>query len=337
MRFLLIPALLALVASPASRAAEPQSPITVTAPSSVKSALRPIVVTATPIPLDPSDPRHEQVGRLRYLGGLVLTSSDPRFGGLSGMRFTGPLRLLGVGDGGHWLSLQLREADGRLVGVDAAGIAMIRGPQREPLKGKTYVDAEALEIGSDGLAVAFEREHRIWRYDGINSGARATAFPDEQWLAALPGNAGIEAMARVGKGIWLYMAEATTAEGRQEGLLTKTGLARAYAPVEVPTRRGFRPTDVQALDEAHVLILSRRFDPIAGTEVALDIVGVDARRLQLGPVESVAALAGPPLNLDNMEALAVRREGDRTFVYIGSDDNFSSLQRTLLMKFELLP
>ena len=38
-----------------------------------------------------------------------------------------------------------------------------------------------------------------------------------------------------------------------------------------------------------------------------------------------------------MEGVALRREGDRTFVYLVSDDNFNPLQRTLLMKFELLP
>ena len=42
------------------------------------------------------------------------------------------------------------------------------------------------------------------------------------------------------------------------------------------------------------------------------------------------------LPVDNMEALSVTREGDRTIVWIASDDNFNPLlQRTLLMKFAL--
>ena len=45
----------------------------------------------------------------------------------------------------------------------------------------------------------------------------------------------------------------------------------------------------------------------------------------------------PPLSVDNFEGLAVREEGGRTFLYIVSDDNFSGSQRTLLMKFEVLP
>jgi hypothetical protein len=55
----------------------------------------------------------------------------------------------------------------------------------------------------------------------------------------------------------------------------------------------------------------------------------------VGPME--IARFGAPLLVDNMEALAVRREGERRFVYLASDDNFNALQRTLLLKFELLP
>jgi hypothetical protein len=48
------------------------------------------------------------------------------------------------------------------------------------------------------------------------------------------------------------------------------------------------------------------------------------------------ALLAPPLLVDNMEGLAVRTEGNRHFVYLVSDDNFNSVQKTLLMKFEIL-
>ncbi|MBT3627577.1 MAG: esterase-like activity of phytase family protein, partial [Rhodospirillaceae bacterium] len=46
----------------------------------------------------------------------------------------------------------------------------------------------------------------------------------------------------------------------------------------------------------------------------------------------------PPLTVDNMEGIAVRRDGaGHTLVYLVSDDNFSVLQRTLLLMFELKP
>lgn len=63
-------------------------------------------------------------------------------------------------------------------------------------------------------------------------------------------------------------------------------------------------------------------------------VALDGTRRELATLR-------PPLTVDNFEGLAVREEGAeanrRTFLYIVSDDNFSSGQRTLLMKFEVLP
>jgi hypothetical protein len=47
------------------------------------------------------------------------------------------------------------------------------------------------------------------------------------------------------------------------------------------------------------------------------------------------ARLAPPLSVDNMEALAVERDGARTIIWIASDDNFNPMQRTLLMKFAL--
>ena len=43
-----------------------------------------------------------------------------------------------------------------------------------------------------------------------------------------------------------------------------------------------------------------------------------------------------PAAIDNMEALSVTRERGRTILWIASDDNFSPLQRTLLLKFALV-
>ena len=43
----------------------------------------------------------------------------------------------------------------------------------------------------------------------------------------------------------------------------------------------------------------------------------------------------PPVSVDNMEALSITQEKGRTILWIASDDNFSPLQRTLLMKFAL--
>ena len=44
----------------------------------------------------------------------------------------------------------------------------------------------------------------------------------------------------------------------------------------------------------------------------------------------------PPLKVDNMEALAITREGEDIIIWIASDDNFNAVQESILMKFRLL-
>ena len=58
--------------------------------------------------------------------------------------------------------------------------------------------------------------------------------------------------------------------------------------------------------------------------------------LDLDTVVTEVARLAAPLSVDNFEGIAVRRDGTRDFVYLISDDNFLGLQRTLLLKFELL-
>ncbi|HEX9880418.1 MAG TPA: hypothetical protein VGB25_09515, partial [Candidatus Binatia bacterium] len=48
-------------------------------------------------------------------------------------------------------------------------------------------------------------------------------------------------------------------------------------------------------------------------------------------------LLAPPLEVDNFEGAAVHRDPEKgTFIYLVSDDNYSPLQRTLLLQFRLI-
>lgn len=298
--------------------------------------LRVIAVAATPVPLSTVDPAQTRAGRLRYLGGLELKSRDPRFGGLSGLRWQSPGHLVAITDGGQWVTLDIREEGDRLAGLDSASVGMVRGPEREPLKGKAHADAEALELDARGLTVAFEQDKRVWHYRDIGGAASSDEFPDPLWLKSLPPNRGVEAMARL-PNAWLYLSEAVLPGGWNEGVLAPTGgISRSYGRVKLQLPQGYVPTDAQALDATHVLVVARRFSVAAGMSAIVVSVPVDVAGLRLGEPTVLATLS-PPLNVDNMEGLSVVHAGGRTFVYLCSDDNFSPIQRTLLLKFELLP
>jgi hypothetical protein len=61
-----------------------------------------------------------------------------------------------------------------------------------------------------------------------------------------------------------------------------------------------------------------------------DSIGRD-RVLSADVIASLAA----PLLVDNMEGIAVTSDGDSMFLWLISDNNFTLLQRTILMKFRL--
>lgn len=305
----------------------------------------PVAIEARAVPLDPSDPNRTQVGRLRYLGGLVLTSREGRFGGLSGLRVDDRGQFLAVTDQADWVTFTTVEQGDRLVGIRGGVIAPVLGANGLAAQGKEDGDAEALDwpVGANRSAeVMFEQSQRLQRYANVDPADTQTLLqrPAEiqpfaeiqQW----PPNGGGEAFADLGAAGRLVISEEMPgAAGGRDGLLFAPGGTRRFSFVPAA---GYNPTDAVLLaPPATVLVLSRRF--VAGVvsadivELALDPAALAGARLGGAPVARLA----PPLTVDNMEGIALRRAGNRTFVYLVSDDNFSPLQRTLLLKFELLP
>src|SRR6516165_473982 len=95
-------------------------------------------------------------------------------------------------------------------------------------------------------------------------------------------------------------------------------------------------THAQLLPCCDVLLLERRFFWSSGLAVRM-------RRVALGEIKPGAVVDGPVLfdvdlgyEIDNMEGLSVHRSaGGETVLTLISDDNFSAVQRTLLLQFTL--
>ena len=291
---------------------------------------------ATPVPLNPEDPAQQRVGRLRYLGGVVLRSPDAAFGGLSGLRARGDW-LLAVSDTGNWVAWRTIEVRGRLVGVTGGRIAPLLDEAGRPAAAKELGDAEALTWAADGsVAVSFEQDHRIQLYAGIDPttpaslGAHATRTLRYAATGGWLDNGGGEALVALSDGGTLWFQE----EGQDADGWSPVLRLAASGTVETLRYRppaGYRPTDAIELSPGEVLVLNRRFTPTEGVSAVLTTASVAPN---MAAVE-VARLS-TPLTVDNFEGLTLRREGRRTFVYLVSDDNFLGLQRTLLLKFELL-
>jgi hypothetical protein len=99
---------------------------------------------------------------------------------------------------------------------------------------------------------------------------------------------------------------------------------------------GFDITDAAALPDGGIVVLERRFRYSEG--VKMRIRRIAAKDLKPGALVSGEVLleANDSLNIDNMEGIAVHRGASgETILTLISDDNFSALQRTLLMQFAL--
>jgi hypothetical protein len=304
----------------------------------------PLSVEARALPLSRADATAERVGRLVFKGAIQLEAKDARFGGISAILWEPACkRLLAVSDSGTWFVLEPEETDGRLTGILRAWIAPVLSPDGRPPLSKRAADSESLARMADGSTwVFYEQEHRGERFRGLSAckpDSLAQA-PDRAWVPAdsgtWPENGGMEAVAGTGQSLRIALESVPGPVGGKLGLAGAPDKAMGRFSWMAP--EGYQPTAMDPLeaDGSRMLVLHRRFSPLEGASAVLTEAEIAVDQAGAVTPREVAVLKAPLL-VDNMEALAVRREGERRFVYLASDDNFNALQRTLLLKFELLP
>ncbi|HSD25944.1 MAG TPA: esterase-like activity of phytase family protein [Vicinamibacteria bacterium] len=311
--------------------------------ASIPPAPAALALEAVPVPLDETDPARDGVGPLRYLGGLWLRSSDPRFGGLSDLRVSADgSRLFAISDCGEGLTAALSyDGAGRLVSAGGAQVAPLASPgPGQPAGGS---DAESLVLG-EGLEVGFEGRARIlaYRVDPPFGGPpRPLPFPEA--VGRCGRNGGLETMADVGEGRRLLVCEKDRSASSSVAAFVGQGTSWTERDYSLAFDGGwggepFRPTGAARLPDGDLLVLERRFPPIAARIVRLARTSLEGTG-PLAPHEIARFEA--PLTLDNFEGIEARRDArGRTLVYLLSDDNncakntvAPNLQRTLLLMF----
>ncbi|MCB2191651.1 MAG: esterase-like activity of phytase family protein [Deltaproteobacteria bacterium] len=299
---------------------------------------RSLLVRAEAVALAPDHPRRKNLGRLTYLGGLELSSPDPAFGGLSGL-WVSPDggRLWAISDQGWWLRAKLIHGPGGApASISQARLGPLLDPGGNPLQGKRNKDAEGLAAQGGGFLVTFERDHRLWRYPaplGLTGKPQPLSLP--AWLKASPRNQGVEAMTVLADGRILLLAEDATGGAHTLGAL---GDGTHWQKVTYRLHTDFKPTALAALPGGGCLVLERAYSPALGARARLGFLPPEQIKpgAKLSPI-NLAALS-PPLTTDNFEGLAViPAPAGGWRVYLLSDDNYSPMQRTLLLAFHLHP
>jgi hypothetical protein len=313
-------------------------------PLTVLEGPTPTSITALPIDFDRSNPGRKEFGRLIFRSGLNLYAKTRHFGGYSGLALDPSGRsLLALSDAGTWLRATL-DYDGRkLRGLSDA----VLGPlvDGKPLRDDAERDSEGMTLAEDdtrqGTAyVSFERKHRIARYPFTTErfGPPSGTIPLPAAAKGMVANRGIEAMAliRTGK---LKGTLVAFAEGRADKNGNLIGwLIGGPTPGGILLKRlaGFDITDAAPLPDGGIVILERRFRFSEGIKMRIRRVAPSEIKREAVIQGEVLLEANDSLNIDNMEAIAVHRaQSGETVLTLMSDDNFSPLQRTLIMQFAL--
>lgn len=300
------------------------------------------VIAETIASFDRADPARRRFGDLEFRGGLVLTSPHRDFGGISAIRVQGDgSRFIAATDRGHWLTGRIVYDGDRPVRLADVVIAPMLGPDGRPLAQRGWRDVEALAQDGETVVAGVERANRILRFDFGRDGVRARGRPiaAPAAVSALPHNLGLECLEFMPRDL----AQGGALIAISERDLDPNGNIRGFliggsTPGEFSVKRhdGFDVTDCAVLPGGDLLVLERHFTMLAGVSSRL-------RRVALATLRPGGLVDGPYVlkadmrqEIDNLEGLSVHRAGDGGIVLtLVSDDNFSLLQRTLLLQFTL--
>jgi hypothetical protein len=303
-----------------------------------------IEVNARPLPsFDTRDHQHVRFGALEYRSGLILTSRFRGFGGLSGLRLDASgERFIAISDHGSWFTGRIVYRGREMTGLDDVEAAPMLGSDGRPITARGWFDSESIALDGPFVYIGLERVNQVLRFD-FSKGftrSRGEVVPLPPAAKKLPFNKGLEALVMVPKGLAL----AGTLIAISERGLDRDGnligfLIGGPTPGQFSVRRSndFDVSDAVLLPSGDLLVLERKFSWLAG-------VGIRIRRIALKSLAPGAVVDGPSIfdadlgqEIDNMEGIDahVTPEGDTVLTMV-SDDNFSMVQRTLLLQFKLV-
>ena len=231
---------------------------------------------------------------------------------------------------------------GKPAGIADAEMAPILGPDGKPLAARGWFDAESLADANGTLYVGIERVEKIVRFDYVKDGLAARGVPIEvpADFKTFKFNKSLECLAVPPPGSPLagqliaVTERSLDAQGNHRSYIFDGGKVARFS---VKRSGDFDVSDCTILPPANLLLLERSFSLTRG-------VAMRIRRIPLGLIKPNALVDGTPLivadlgyQIDNMEGIAVNRNAaGETIITLVSDDNFSVLQRNLLLQFAIV-
>ena len=268
-------------------------------------------------------------GGARFAGGVELVlEADSPLHSLSDLKLIDADDFVSVTDAGDLVRGRLRlDRAGRLAGVDSLRWRRLTLLDGTPIADKADGDAEGLFVGLDGgVAVSFERRHRLWSYGPLErlAGRPTPMTAPEGDFPLTDGMEGVSAapggwrVAGESGGVWDCAARGCRVVTPPPGEPVSDSDYRITGMDRDPGGDGF-------------WVVERRFRPPVDVRGRIRRMGADGT---LGPVLVELSL---PSTVDNFEGIAAAPHGDGVRLYILSDDNNNAAQRTLLLAFDVRP
>lgn len=286
----------------------------------------------------------KRFGKLEFIGGIEMSSTNPLLGAISAIRFRPDRKsFLAVMDTGHWVEgAVIRDGKGRLAGITDLTITSMIDQKGRSEQVKERMDCEGLALRDGQVLASYERIHRVDVYPD-------PGFAQSRPMATLPilippkelrSNRGLETVAVSPKDSPLAGSVVVVSE------LSFDSADHILAAVLDGPRKGifgvvqkdpFAITDGAFLPNGDLLLLERRFSFAEG-------IGMQIRRIKGDDIKPGAVVDGEVLmnadmgyQIDNMEGLDVVVEPNGEIrVIVVSDDNHSILERNLMLEFKLV-
>lgn len=265
------------------------------------------------------------------LGVYRWRMDDPRFGGFSAIHVSADgLRFIAVSDRGAFTTGAFRrDAGGRIAGVKAAPMRLLRGLGVSPLRAERR-DSEGIAVTPGGTVyISFEgvEAARVLRYARIDGPAENLPTPAAFSTFGL--NTALEALAVAADGTLYTLPEVPVGAAFPVWRFRDGAWDQPFA---IPASDSYRAVSAEIGPDGRFYLLERRFHGLAGFASRL-------RRFEMtkaGPTDARVVIETAPGQHDNLEGLSLWRGPEGLVATMISDDNFRFFQRTEIVEY-LLP
>lgn len=287
----------------------------------------------SPVEITRLDVRGLKAGPLVLEGAWELASENDHFGGYSALVQWKPGVLLAANDAGRLMKLP--RPDG-----PAGEIALEKFLAFERVD-KTRVDLESLtnDPATGRVWAGLEWSQEIIRFDPDLKRERQYR---PQAMKDWGSNSGPESLVRLPDGRFIVIEERRRGDGHHNALLFPGDPVAGQLPVPFifAGREGYRPADAALLPDGRVVVLLRGFELGLPPRFPVMLATFVPSRIGEGKVLRSQFLAqiDEPMPSENYEGVTAIAESDGSWsLWLISDDNFASYQRTLLLKLSWQP